>query len=555
MCYSYFQKACKMKFISAFLLSFVAVNIYAQHPIIPSESPKLVIGIVVSEMRYDYLNRYWDKFGEGGFRRLVNEGSVCKNAYHDYLIAESSPGFATLGTGAYPSEHGMVSDYWYNRLGNTIEYSISDSHAETIGGLFESGKYSPRSLNYSTLSDELKVSSKFGSKVISVSLDPVGSVISGGHTADASYWYDPETGNWITSNYYVDSLNNWVKVFNEKGFADLYLQKKWETLMPLNDYAESLADSSPYETGIRGKTEFPYDLAEMSKKSRNEFDFSLLREVPFGNTLTTDFAIGAVMEEELGKDEITDWLHLNFAVGAYLGKKYSSWSVEMEDMYLRLDKDIEHFLEFVDAEIGMENVLVYLTAENAAAHDPDYLMDRRIPSGYFNYNSALSLLKSYLNVIYGKGKWIKFYYAKQIFINRDLIEDSKLSMVEVQDRIARFMVQFEGVSTVLTSENLMKNNYTTGAFERIQKSYNQKRSGDVILHLTPGWTEKAPDRKLASSYHYDTHVPLIFYGWQIGREEISREISVVDLMPTMAWFLNISRPVSMQGKIIGELLD
>ena len=544
-----------MRFIFSTLILFSFININAQNRAIPSEKPKLVIGIIVSEMRYDYLDRYWDKFSEGGFKRILNSGSVCKSAYHDYLIAESSPGFATLVTGAYPSEHGMVSDYWYDRLRNEVKFSIDDPGVETLGGSFESGRYSPASLNYSTLSDELKISSKFSSKVISISLDPKAAVISGGHTANASYWYDDKNGNWITSSYYVDSLADWLHTFNEKKLADIYLTKTWKTLLPLEDYIESIEDENPYETGIKGQIKFPYTLEVLGRISKKEKDYSLLKQVPFGNTYTKDLAISSLVEENLGADETTDWLHLNFAAGSYLGNSYSSWSVEMEDLYLRLDKDLEHFLAFVDQQIGMENVLVYLTAENAMAHEPAYLMDQRIPSGYFNYNSAISLLKSYLNIIYGKGEWIKFYYAKQIFLNHDLIEDSKLSISEFQDRIARFMIQFEGVSNVLTSDNLMKNNYTTGAFERIQKTYNQKRSGDVILHLTPGWVEKGLEKEQASSYNFDTHVPLVLYGWKIGREEISREISVIDLMPTIAYFLNISRPVSMQGKIINELLN
>lgn len=545
-----------MRFPFIVLFTFILLKpVLSQTPVIPPEKPKLVVGIVVSEMRYDYIERFWDKFEDKGFKRLINNGTECKNVYHDYLIAESSPGFATIGTGAYPSEHGMVSDYWYDRLRNKVQYSVEDPRVETIGGVYESGKFSPKWLNYSTLSDELKVAGKFSPKVISVSLDPRAAIISGGHTADASYWYDKESGNWITSSYYIDSLDQWVEDFNAKKLPSIYLEKSWEPLYPLSEYTECLEDDNPYETGIKNRKVFPYDLSVMAKKGKKELDYSILPQVPFGNTYTKDFAISAIIEEELGKDDITDWLHVNFAVGSYLGDLYSSWSVEMEDMYLRLDKDLAHFLDFLDSEIGLKNVLVYLVAENALAHEPAYLMDQRIPSGYFNYNAALTLLNSYLNIIYGKGEWLKFYYAKQLFLNRELIEDSKLSLEDFQDRVSRFMVQFEGVSNVLTSDNLMTNNYTAGSFERIQKTYNQKRSGDVILHLTPGWIEKGADREIASSYNYDAHVPLVFYGWKIGREVVSREISVIDLMPTIACLLNISKPLSMQGKIIPELVD
>ena len=230
-----------MKFVYSVFLSLISICSIAQNPVIPSEKPKLIIGIVVSEMRYDYLERYWDKFGDGGFKRLLNNGTVCKNAHHDYLIAEASSGFATIATGAYPANHGLVADYWYDRLKDDIQSSIADEKAETLAGDYESGKFSPKHLKYSTFSDELRIASKFESKVISVSVDPRASVISGGHTANACFWYDDKTGNWITSSYYADSLVAWVDTFNAKAYSDLYLENTWETLYPIGDYTESLA--------------------------------------------------------------------------------------------------------------------------------------------------------------------------------------------------------------------------------------------------------------------------------------------------------------------------
>jgi predicted AlkP superfamily pyrophosphatase or phosphodiesterase len=544
-------------FISIFWISiFVSPqSIYGQDRKIPSEKPKLVIGLVVSEMRYDYLNRYWGKFGEGGFKRLVSNGTFCKNAHHDYLISESATGFATISTGAYPDGHGIVSDFWYDRLKDEIVYSIFDENANTLGGAYESGQFSPVNIQSSTLSDEVKISNKFLSKVVSVSLDPRAAVISGGHTADIALWYNDKGGNWISSSYYVDSLPVWVEEFNQKKIADIYLDKSWDPLYPVAEYEESLDDNNDFETGIKGRKTFPYNLAELSQIKRKDKDYEVLKYTPFGNTFTRDMAVAATIAEGLGKDEYTDFLYLNFAATSFAGEYFNSWSVEMQDIYLRLDKEIEHLLNFIDQEIGLKNVLLYLTAENAAANEPSYLLEQKIPSGYFNYNSALTLLRTYLNVVYGKGDWIRFYYAQQIYLNSLLIEDSKISITEFEDRVARFMVQFEGVDKVLTSNDLMKNNYTRGTFEKIQKTYNQKRSGDIILHLSPGWIEKGVDRMHASSFHFNSHVPLIWYGWKIGRDEISRQISVTDIMPTINYFLNLSISPAMQGNIIQELVE
>jgi hypothetical protein len=323
--------------------------------------------------------------------------------------------------------------------------------------------------------------------------------------------------------------------------------------LPIESYTESLPDDNKYETGFSGVKVFPYDLNKMSMVKKNQRNFDLLKYTPFGNSLTKDFAIATIVNEELGKDSYPDWLQVNFPASGYLGGKFSSNSAEIEDTYLRLDKDLEHFLLFLDEQVGMKNVLIYLTADNSMADDPSYMADQGLPAGYFNYNSSMSLLGAYLNLIYGKGDWIKFYYAQQIYLNRDLIENSKLSLIDFQDVVAAFMIQFEGVANTLTSTNLMTNNYTRGFFEKIQKSYNQKRSGDILLHLSPGWTEKGIDKPYASFFRYDSHVPLIWYGWKIGRSSIFRPVSVTDIMPTIAGFLDIPRSGSIEGNLIEEL--
>jgi predicted AlkP superfamily pyrophosphatase or phosphodiesterase len=525
----------------------------AQDPSVPPEKPKLIIGVVISGMRYDCITRYWNKFGEGGFKKLVNKGVFCKNAHHDYLIAESGAGYASIATGAYPDVHGIVSDYWYDRLRNKVTNCIESEKAATIGGSYEEGRYSPARMLAGTLSDQARVASQFNSKVISISLDPRAAILSGGHTANAAYWFDNQYGKWITSSYYYDSIPFWVNDFNSKELSGIYLDKVWETLYPISEYTESIADNNKYEKGLGGRVTFPYDLKILSPAKKNKRNFEILKFTPYGNTYTKDFAIAAIVNENLGKGEYTDWLQLSFSATSYLGKNFPVWSVEMEDTYLRLDKDLEHFLNFIDEQVKMKNVLIYLTSENALADNPTFLADNGMPSGYFNYNNAMFLLKTYLNLIYGNGEWVNFYYAQQIYLNRQLIDDSKLSFVDFQDRVSGFMTQFEGVSNALTSVNMLTNNYTRGYFEKIQKSFSQKRSGDILLHLSPGWIEKGVDTEYESSLHYDTHVPLIFYGWKLGRTSITRPVSVTDIMPSIALLLDMTRPGSIEGNLIEEL--
>jgi len=522
---------------------------------IPSQKPKLIVGITISGMRYDYLSVYWDKFGDNGFRRMASTGGNCKNARYNHMITEPSVGYATIATGAKPSAHGIVADFWYERLSNVVYYSLDDPDQTIIGGEYGDDGISPSALNSRTISDELRVISRFNSKSIGVSMDPQAAVLMAGHTANAAYWLNPSTGRWVTSSYYMDSLPQWVNEFNEKEYQETYLENTWTPLLPLSEYSESMLDNNPYETGFNGQITFPYELSQLSKREQGD-PYEVLMTSPWGNTYTKDMAIAAMVNEEMGQREVSDWIHIGFNATKYLAERYSTWSLEMQDAYLRLDQDIGHLLEFLDEYLGLENVLVYLTAENALADDPRYLEESRIPAGFFNYRTSVSLLRSYLNAIYGQGDWVSFYYAQQIYLNHQLIEDSRISLEEVQDRVARFMVQIHGVSNALPSYVLQRNNFTDGVYERIQNSYYQKRSGDVIIYLNPGWVEySSVGRNGFADYKYGPHVPLIFYGWKVNRVTIPDEVSPADIAATVAYYLEISMPENASGKVISDLVN
>lgn len=539
----------KLRTTTVIIITIFSINLITAQRI-PSGKPKLVVGITISGMRYDYLSSYWNQFGEEGFRRMAGLGTHCKNARYDQLITESAVGHAIIGTGARPDAHGIVADYWYDRVTREVTWCVDDPTVRAILSSDENGHTSPANLMSTTLSDELRIISQFQSKVIGVSMDPKAAVLQSGHTANAAYWYDPEHGTWTTSTYYADSLPGWVEDFNGKNYRDIYCEKTWEPLLPLSEYTASMADTNAYETGINGRSVFPYDLDRISGGKRNR-DYSTLLFTPYGNTYTKDFAISAIVNEELGQRDVTDWINISFNAGKYLSEQYTTWSVEVQDLYLRLDQDLAHLLNFLDEQVGLENTLIYLTADHAVADDPRYLEEHRVPSGFFNYHSNISLLKSYLNAVYGQGDWVNLYYANQIYLNRRLIEDSRLSLEEVQDRVASFMINFAGVANALPSYILQRNNFTEGIFNRIQNSYNQKRSGDVIIYLTPGWVEKGSEyRESLSDFHYDAHVPLIFYGWKVNRVTLPDRVSPLDIVPTIAYFLEISVPENAGGKVI-----
>jgi predicted AlkP superfamily pyrophosphatase or phosphodiesterase len=523
---------------------------------IPSDKPKLIIGIEINQFRYDYIPRFWNKLSEDGFKKLIGRGSYCENTSYNYLSSDLGVGSATIATGTNPSQHGIVASSWYNNLKDEIEDYILDPEVKTIGGGFEVGQYSPKNLMVSTYADEIKIANNFKSKIISISLDPAPSIFSTGHSANEVYWFDIISGNWITSSFYADSLPQWVIDFNNKKFADTYMQNDWTTLLPITEYSASLLDNNDFETGIYGQKVFPYILKDISKKFDKKNNYEILKYTPFGDNLTKDFAISSIVGEELGKDEYTDVLNISFTVSERIGNLFGPLSVETEDIVLRLDKEIAHLLDFVDKTIGKENVLIYLTAEHGVVHIPEYLNQNKIPSGYFTSAGAISLLRSYMNNIYGKGDWIKQYHGQQIYLNRTLIEDAKLKLSDVQDKVANLMLQFSGVANTMTSTTLQSTNFTEGIFNTMQNGCNQKRSGDVVLNLRAGWAEK-PDlnQGFAPAYGYDRRVPLIWYGWKIGRNTIHRKVDLTDIAPTICTLLEISYPNSATGSPILEIIE
>jgi len=523
---------------------------------IPSEKPKLIVGIVVDQMRYDYIHRYWDNFSEDGIRKLVISGTFCKNASYNYLINETAVGYSTIATGALPSHHGIIANSWYNNLQEEIVYCVQDQRASTVGGSYEAGRYSPSRLLASTLGDEISLASNFKSKVIGIAIDNAAAILSAGHSASAAYWYDEESGNWVSSSYYLDSLPDWAQEFNEKKLAETYLSRSWETLLPLSEYTESLPDTSEFETGFDGRNVFPYNLDQISMGRRKERDHSVLKYTPYGNVYTRDFATAAMISEEMGQDEYTDYLAVGFSSNEHIGRIFGSNSVEMQDAMLRLDMELAHFLDFIDDFVGLQNTLIFLTSDHGLAHQPSYLRSHKIPAGDFNPYSSLSLLGSYLNAIYGKGDWVKFYYAQQVYLNHELIENAGISYQEIQDRTARFLIQFEGVSNAHTSYTFQTSNFSGGISSRMQNGFHQKRSGDVIINLAPGWVEKTDmNSSYHSSYLGDNHVPLIFYGWKIKKATLIRPVKMIDIAPTISYFLDISRPNVSTGDIILELMQ
>ena len=532
-----------------------AVNAKSQNPRIPPENPALIIGIVVEQMRSDYISRFWDKLCDGGFKRLINEGTYCRNASYNHFYTQTAVGYASLYSGTVPAIHGIVANEWYDRVSGKFTKAVTDETVRTVGGSYDAGHYSPHNLLTTSISDEIKMSNFKQSKVFGISLDPVSAVLSAGHTANGAFWYDDEKGIWISSNYYMRQLPEWLVEENNKKLADLYITKTWDTSFPILEYINCLTDANPYETGIVGRIVFPYSLSEIGKGMSIAERYRLLKQTPFGNTFTKDMAIATIINENLGKNRFTDMITVSFVATEYIGNAFGPMSIEVEDAFLKLDKDLEHFLQFVDEHIGKHNILLFLTSNHGTAQTPAYLADSKAPVGSFNYNNAISLLRSYLNALYGSGDWIKGYTGQQLYLNVELIENSKLKLDDFRNTVAQFLAQFTGVSNALTATALQNNQYYEGYRMKMQNNYYPRRSGDVFINLHPGWIEKSQWATAHNSaYPYDTHVPLIWYGWKVKRDVIVRPIDICDVAPTISSMMNISAPNASSGKIIEELV-
>ncbi len=546
-----------LKTIPFIYFLFSGIKLYGQEAYIPPDRPRLVVGIIVEQMRFDQLEKFRDRLSDNGIKRLINEGTFFRNASYEFLLTQGAPAHSTIATGAGPSYHGITSDSWYVPLKNELIYCTKDLNVDPVGGSYESGLHSPVNLQASTFTDELKLATNMMSKVYAIGLKEYSAIFSAGHAADGAFWFDNTTGTWMTSTFYMKTLPQWVKDFNAMKHSDIYLEGIWNLLRPLSDYSNCLADSNKFETGFNGRNYFPYDLRKLSQRgSRNApKDYSLLRETPFGNTFTTDFALKLIESEGLGQDGITDFLAVCYSSTDYIGHRFGPSSVEMGDAILRLDKEVETIINYLNDKLGKKNYLIFFTSAHGVSEIPTVMESNRIPAGYFKQNQALQLLRTYLNAIYGEGNWVKGFSEKQIFLNRTLIEDARIPLEDIQLKVARFMNQMTGVSSAYPYSAFEANDYGSGHLKKIINNFSPQRSGDVIITLNPGWVEKDGDQVTNhnSPYEYDSHVPLIWYGWSVNRNVVMRKINMTDIAATLSSLCKIPYPNSCTGEPMSEL--
>ncbi|MGB0881943.1 MAG: alkaline phosphatase PafA [Vicingaceae bacterium] len=519
------------------------------------KQPKLVLGIVVDQMRYDYLTRFWDKYGDGGFKKLVNEGFNCKNANYNYMPTYTGPGHASIYTGTTPENHGIISNTWYNKFSNGGMYCTEDSMENTVGTTTESGKMSPRNLVSTTITDELKLATNNRGKVIGISIKDRGAILPAGHKADAAYWYDGgDEGKWISSTFYMNELPKWLQKVNETNNSDKYLNGTWETLLPIKDYEESIADNNPYEGTFNGEEApvFPHNLKALRDRNHN---YSLIKTTPYGNTILKELAIAAIEGEQLGKDKNTDFLAVSFSSPDYIGHKYGPMSVEIEDTYLRLDKDLEEILNFLEKHFG-EEVLVFLTADHGAVNVPQYLMDNNLPAGYFDLEEFEAELDTFLIDKYKTDSLVANVSNYQVFLNHAYIHKNGLDINMIENDVARFGLTQKGVAKAVTASDLRATEFTDRILANAQRGFNHVRSGDVLFVLESGWIPAgyATGTTHGSPYSYDTHVPLLWYGSGVKKGESDKFVVIPDIAATVAALLQIQMPSACTGTPINKVI-
>ena len=519
------------------------------------QKPKLVVGIVIDQMRYDYLDRYWNKFSDDGFKKIVNGGFNCKNTHYNYMPTYTGPGHASIYTGTTPENHGIIANDWYNKKTKKMIYCAEDTTVKTIGSSSKEGLMSPKNMVTTTITDQLKLNTNFKGKVIGVSLKDRGAILPAGHKADAAYWFEGKnTGKWISSSYYLNELPKWVQEVNKKNSANTYLSKPWNTLLPIADYSESIADNNPYEGVFKGEKTptFPHNLPALRDSNEN---YSLIKNTPFGNNITTEMALAAIVGENLGDDLFTDFLAVSYSSPDYIGHQYGPMSVEVQDNYLRLDQDIAQLLTFLESKFGKDEVLIFITADHGAVDVPQFLMDNHIPAGYFDKKKMVADLKTFCLT-----KWnadlIENISNGNVFLNHEIIAKNNLNTTQIEQNLANYLLTFEGVSQTFTATTLKTTVITENIAANIQRGFNQVRSGDVVYVLASGWINAgySTGTTHGSPYHYDTHVPLIWYGNQIPAGETTKKVVIPDIAATLAVLLNINAPSACTGNPIKDLI-
>jgi predicted AlkP superfamily pyrophosphatase or phosphodiesterase len=516
------------------------------------QRPKLIVGIVVDQMRWDFLYRYYDRYQEGGgFKQLLGQGFSCENTFVPYTPTITACGHTCIYTGSVPAINGITGNDWWDYKLSQLVYCTSDSTARTVGSNTDAGQMSPHNLLVTTIGDELRLATNFRSKVIGIALKDRAAILPAGHSANAAYWYDDKTGDWITSSYYMSDLPKWLKDLNAKKLTDLYFAKEWNTLYPLDTYVQSTRDDETYEYKPFGANTkgFPYNLSQFIGKN-----YGLLPVTPYGTTVTFEVAKAAILGEQLGGGNFTDLLAISLSTPDYIGHTFGPNSVEAEDVYLRLDKDLGEFISFLDKQIGKGNYLVFLSADHGVDQIPAFLKEHKIPAGSVASSTISGQLNTYLKDKFKKDKLVLDIMNYQVYLDRNLMNESHLSKADVYREAISFLLNQPGISKAVPLDALSETTLNSELKNAMANGDYPSRSGDIQLVYLPQWIDGFENRGTTHGVWnpYDSHIPLVWFGWNIQAGKTNRQVYMTDIAPTIAAMLHIQMPSGSIGHVIVE---
>lgn len=513
--------------------------------------PKLVVGIVMDQMRWDYLYRYYERYSEsGGFKRLLNQGFSCENTLIPYAPTITACGHSSIYTGTVPAINGISGNSWWDKEQMRTVYCTEDKSVSTIGSTSALGKMSPRNLLVTTICDEMRLATNFRSKVIGVAIKDRGGILPAGHSANGAYWYDNTNGLWITSSFYMNELPAWVNNFNAQKIVDRYYENGWNTLYPAATYKQSTTDDKPWEGKPFGAA-FPYDLKKFSGK-----DYGKISATPMGNSMTFEFAKAALTGEQLGADEFTDFLAVSFSSPDYIGHSFGPNSVEAEDGFLRLDQELGSFLSFLDAKVGKGQYTVFLSADHGAAHIPEFMQENRLPGGRAYTSKIIDGLNKGLKEKYNLSAIIVSDDNYQIHLNHGKLDSARVNKQEVVQWIIDQLMKDTGIDRAFALNDLNTIPLPARIREMLNNGYYPRRNGDIQFILKPGFIDAYGTTGTTHGLWnpYDAHIPLLWYGWGIRQGKSNRETYMTDIAPTLAALLRIQMPSGSVGAPIQEVL-
>lgn len=536
-------------YLLVFLLLLSASGFAQSKPQSGVPRPKLVVGLMVDQMRWDYLYRFYDRYQSGGFKRMLNTGMSCENTMIPYAQTVTAAGHTCVYTGSVPAIHGIMGNEWFDKKLNREVYCTEDRTVKTVG-IPNGEPMSPANLWATTICDELRLATNFQSKVIGIAIKDRGGILPAGSSANAAYWYDGSSGKWITSTYYMNQLPDWVDQFNSKKWVDSFYNKDWNTLYPINTYTQSDDDNVDYEGKLPGEAApvFPHLL-----KNKIGKDYGTIRVTPWGNTLTFQFSKDALKAEALGKDAVTDFLAISLSSTDYVGHSFGPNSIEIEDTYLRLDRDLADFFAFLDKEVGAGQYTVFLTADHAVAHTPGFLQKHKIPVS--TVTSATADLNKLLEEKYNVKNAIRAAANYQFYLNDSAIAAAGQSEEDIKKTALSFLNQIPYVLIAFDNEEIGEVNLPASVRELFINGFNKKRAGDIQVVLKSGFFNGGKTGTTHGSFNpYDSHIPLLWMGWGIKPGKLNRDVYMTDIAVTLAALLKIQMPSGAIGKVIPEVL-